>query len=137
MWWSLLILFKSLSYFLNTNLSRMIVIEHVIFVSRYFLNIIFHFSKGTTSHDDSIITILIFFYGFLTDFLNSLNQSIIVSVRIVLNDSHSSVDLNNFLPMRLFPWPVKFNCFEFIWISIFPFKLICSMPVDVTNFLNS
>ena len=131
-----LISLESLSYFCNHNFLYMIINIGIGFMGWYFLGIFFYFLKSAGSEDNPIITVMIFLDNFLPDLLYPLNKSITVSIMIISDNSHPSIDFNNFLPMGHFSRAIKFHSFEFIRIPISFFKLICSMFINIAYFFN-
>lgn len=110
-------LFKLPRHFLNTNLPDMIIIIEVIFGRIDFIS--FRLDKRNTLCDQSIVSVDIQFDSLFTYFLNSLDQSVRVSVRIVVDNSHPSVDFGDFLPVRHFARTIILNCFELKRITVF------------------
>lgn len=129
----ILVFFKSLSYFLNGNSSNMIIIKHIIFISCQFITLLFKFCECSTSHGNSIISILIFLCCFFSNSLNSMNKTIIISVRIIINNSHSSINLCNLFPMWHFSWAIQLDSFKLIWITILSLKLISPVLINISN----
>jgi len=95
----------------------MVILVKILFGSIYFLFLIFY--KCYTSASDVIISILIKLDCLLSNFFNSFNKTIMVSIRVIINDSHSSINLDNLFPMRHFSRAIQLNSFEFVRIPIF------------------
>ena len=87
--------------------------------------------------DHLVISVLVIFCGLLANVLDTLDKAIMIAVRIVGDDTHSPVDLNNLLPVRQLPWTIKLNSFELIGISVSPLQFITSMLVEVSILLHS
>jgi len=112
-----------------------IFIIEVIFGCVNTLGLVFDECHATTNN--LVISIFIVFCCFLPDFLNSLDEPILISVGIVCNNSHSSVNLNHLFPVRCFARPIKFNTFELIRIAIFSLQLVTSVFVEIADFFYS
>ena len=110
----------------------MIFIIEVIFSRVNTIRLIFH--KGDTSRNNLVISIFVVFGCFLSDFLDSLYEPILISVGIVCNNPHSSIDFDHLLPVRHFAWPIKLNTLEFIRITILSLQLVASVFVEVADF---
>lgn len=104
-------------HFLYTHSSNMIVIIVIILGIVNF--IFFCLYKGNTLCDEPIITIGIQLNCPLTNFLNSLYESIWVSVWIVIDYSHSSVNFSDFFPMWHLAWTIILHSLKLVRVSIF------------------
>lgn len=83
-----------------------------------------------------IISILINFCGVLSNLFDSFNKSVMISVWIVGNNSHSTVDLDDLFPMRHFSRTIELNSFKFKGISISFLQLITPVFVYIPDFFN-
>lgn len=96
----------------------MVIIIEVIFRSIHALGFIF--DKGHTSADYLIISILIKLSGFFADLLDALDESIVITVGIVGDDTHAAVDFDDLFPVRKLSRTIVFDSFELIRISVSP-----------------
>lgn len=111
------VFFKLTGHFEYTDFSDMIIIIERIFSCVHF--VLFSFNKCDALGNQSIIPIRIQLNSFFSNFLNSLYQAIWVSIRIIFDDSHSSINLNDLFPMWHFSRTIILNSFKFVWIAIF------------------
>lgn len=128
------IFFKLSWHFMNTNFSNMIIIVKWIFSCVYF--IFLSFAKSYTLRYQTIITIYIQFNRSLSNLFYSFYQAIWISIWVVIYDPHTTINLSNFFPMWHFSWAIIFNGFKLKWITIFSFKLVASMFIEVSNLTN-
>ena len=124
-----------LSHFLNTSQTGVIIIECL------FIILVFILSESNTSINDMIISILVKFSCFDCNVLDSFDQTIVISVRVIFNNSFTSVNFNDLSPLHfmlftVWSWVVVFNCFEFKWKSSSNNQFIRSMFEKISNFLD-
>lgn len=117
--WEIFVLLKHLSHLFDANLTDMVIVVVIVLRCIYFITWILRKSDAPADH--SLILIFIQFCGLLSNFFNSFDQSIMVSVWIIRDNSHPSIDLNDLLPVWHFARPIKLNCFELVRIPIPPF----------------
>lgn len=111
------IFFKLTRHFEYTDFSDMIIIIERIFSCVHF--VFFSFNKCNALRNQSIVSICIQFYSFFSNFLNSFNQAVWVSIWIIFDDSHSPINLNDFFPVWHFSRAIVLNSFEFVRVAIF------------------
>lgn len=58
-----------------------------------------------------------------------------VPVRVVGDDAHASVHLDQLLPVRQLPRPVELDRLELVRVPVPPLQLIAPMLVEVTELL--
>ena len=59
-----------------------------------------------------IISILVKLNCFLSDLLNSFDESVLITVWVIFRDFQPSIDVDDFLPVRRSPWGVILHSFE-------------------------
>lgn len=74
--------------------------------------------KSNTSVYYLVVFILINLSRLLSNLLDSFDQSIMISVWVIGNDPHSSVNFSDLLPVWHLAWAIVLNSFEFIRIPI-------------------
>ena len=106
-----------LTHLQNFDFSYMIIIIEVVFGCVNAFGFIL--DKSHTSRYNFIISVLVVFGSLLSDFLNSFDEAIMISIGIVGNNSHSSIDFNYLFPMWHFTRSIELNTLKFIRITIF------------------
>ena len=96
--WSLFITFPFLGHSQDFNSSYMVIIIKRIFGSVNTIRIIF--MKGNTSTNDFIISVFVVLSSFLSDLFYSFDKTIMISIPIEADDSHSPINFYNLFPMR-------------------------------------
>lgn len=79
----------------------------------------FVLDEGHTSVNDFIISVLVYFSSLLSDLLNPLDQTIMVSVGVIGDDAHPAVYFDHLLPMGHLARAVVFNSLELVGIPVF------------------
>jgi hypothetical protein len=61
----------------------------------------------------------------------------VVTVGVVTDYTHTTVHLNDLLPMRHFARAVVLHSLEFVGVTILPLQFVTPVLVEVPDFLNS
>lgn len=125
---------KLLSHFQDTYVSNMIIFIEIFICCIYFF--IFILDETNTSAYDMIISVLVKFNGLLSNFFDSFYQTIMVSIWIIINNSHPSINFSHLFPVRHFTRAIHLNGFELIRVSIFSFQFITPVFIKVSNLFN-
>ncbi len=120
-------------HFLNTHFAHMIII--VIRILSCIHLFLVRLNKCNTLRDQTIVTVYVQLDSFLANLFNTLDKPIRVSVRVVINNPHPTINLSDLFPMRHLPRTVVFDSLKLVRITIFSLKLVTSMLVKVTHFL--
>ena len=126
------------SFPLLTHLEHSHLIDMIIFVVVDLGSVnAFRFvlDECNTTVDDLIIPIFIYFCCFFSNFLNAFDKAIPVTIRIVSDDAHASVDFDHLLPVRHLARTVKLHSFKLIWVTVSPLQFITPVFVKVSNLL--
>jgi hypothetical protein len=128
------ILLKLTRHFLDLHFSNVIII--IIWVLSGVKLILVSPYKANTLGREASICVLVKFDGFFPNFLYSFNEAIGISIWIVVDYPHSSINLSYFFPVRHFPRTVILHCLELKRISILFLEFIASVMVEITHLLN-
>jgi hypothetical protein len=113
----------------------MVIIIEIIFCCVDTISFIF--GKGDSTVDNFIISVVIELGCFLSNFLYSFYEAIVVSIWVVTYDTHSSIDFDHLLPMWKFTWTVVLDRFEFVWVTVAALEFITAMFVEISDFFYS
>ena len=106
-----------------THLQNLDFIDMIILIVVYLCRVDavrFILDESHTSVYYLIVFILVNLSCFLSNLLNSFDQTIMISVRIICNDPHSSINFSDLLPVWHFARTIVLNSFKFIRIPISP-----------------
>lgn len=126
--------FPLLAHTENFHLSYVVVVVKIILSSVNALGLILY--KGHTSTHYLIVSIFIILSCFLSNFFNSFDKTVVVTIRVVGNYSHPAVHLDHLLPVRQLSRPIILDCFKIKRISVSPLQLIASVFVKISQFFN-
>ena len=130
--WLFRIFFKLSRHFVDTHFTYMIIIVVGVFGSINFLFV--SFNKCNALSDKPVVPVDVELNGFFANFLNSLYQPIRVTVRVVIDNPHSTVDFSHFFPMWHFARTIVLNSFELIRVTVFSLKFVTTVFEKVSNF---
>jgi hypothetical protein len=82
-----------------------------------------------------IIPILIDLGCLLANFLNALDEAIAITVGIVSDDAHATVNFDQLLPVRHLARTIKLHSFEFVGVAVSPLQFITPVLVKVSDLL--
>lgn len=95
----------------------------------------FVLDECNTTIDDLIIPILIDLGCLLANFLNALDEAIAITVGIVSDDAHATVNFDQLLPVRHLARTIKLHSFEFVGVAVSPLQFITPVLVKVSDLL--
>lgn len=130
--WLLGIFFKLPGHFLNADFTDMVIIIVGVFCCIDFIFV--GFDECDTLGHKPIVPVDIKFNGLFPDLFDTLDQTVRVSVGVEIDDSHASVNLCEFLPVRHFARAIIFYGFKIVWIAVFSLELVTAVLVEVPNF---
>lgn len=81
----------------------------------------FIFLEMNTSAYDLVISVFIVFCCFLANAFDTFDETVMITVWVVCDDTHTTVDLSHLLPVRQLPWAIELNRLEFIGITVTTF----------------
>lgn len=79
----------------------------------------FVLDEGHASVDDLVVSVLVDLGSLLSDFLDALDEAIVVPVGVIGDDPHPAVDFDHLLPVRHLARAVVFHSLELVGIAIF------------------
>ena len=99
--------------------------------------VLFVFVESDSSADNFIVSVFVYFCGFLSDIFDTFDKSVMISVGIVCNDTHSSINFDQLLPMRQLSRTIILNSLELIRVAIPPFEFVASVFVEIPELFYS
>jgi hypothetical protein len=108
--------FPLLAHFKHSHLVYMVILIIVNFSWIDALGFVLH--KSYTSIHNFFILVCVYLCCLLADLFYPFYESIVISIGIIWNDSHSSIHLYNLLPMWHFPRSIVLYRFELKGIMI-------------------
>ncbi len=125
---------KLTRHFLNAYFSYVVVIVERVLSS---VNLILvSLIKCDALGHQPVIAVYIQLNGLLTYFFDSFNQPIRVAVGVKVDDSHASINLCDFFPMRHFAGTIVLDSFELVGVAVLLLQLIAAVLVKIANFLD-
>jgi hypothetical protein len=125
--------FPLLGHLQDLDLSDMVVVIEVVLSRVDTVGLVLVEADCSTHH--LIISVFVYLSCLLSDLFDSLDEAIMVPVRIVGDDAHAAVDLDQLLPVRQLPRTVELDRLELVRVPVPPFQLIAPMLVEVSELL--
>lgn len=83
-----------------------------------------------------VVSVFIELSRLFSNLLDALDESIVVPVGVVSNDSHPAIDLYHLLPVWHLPWPVVLDSLELVGVAVSPLQFIASVLEEVSDLLD-